>query len=209
MRILVGSNKRLLVDGMRPYIRRVAAAVTLLEAGTLDEALTLAEGVGEIDMAVLSLGMPGMNGLAGMISFAKIQPRAKPVLCLFSGTVDLAQALAAGAQGVITTSVSGEGLTCALRLVAAGVVYLPSELMAFQQQEVAVEQTTAHASGDLSLSPSEREVAPLLASGLSNKVIAVQLGIEEAAVKARLRGLYRKVGACNRAQAAVALRRWG
>jgi DNA-binding NarL/FixJ family response regulator len=55
------------------------------------------------------------------------------------------------------------------------------------------------------LSRSETQVVPLLLDGLGNKVIAQRLGILEPAVKSRLRGIYRKMGVVNRAQAVMAL----
>jgi len=59
----------------------------------------------------------------------------------------------------------------------------------------------------VNFSNSEAQVIPLLMDGLCNKVIAYHLGIEEAAVKARLRCIYRKMGVANRAQAVIRLLR--
>jgi DNA-binding NarL/FixJ family response regulator len=51
----------------------------------------------------------------------------------------------------------------------------------------------------------EREVIPMLLDGFSNRLIARRLAIEESAVKARLRTIYRKLGVFSRAQAVRAL----
>jgi len=51
----------------------------------------------------------------------------------------------------------------------------------------------------------EREVIPLLLDGLSNRLIAGRLTIEESAVKARLRTIYRKLGVTSRARAVMTL----
>lgn len=54
------------------------------------------------------------------------------------------------------------------------------------------------------LSERERDVARLLATGVSNKEIARALGIE-VAVKRHVGNILRKLGAANRTQAAMAL----
>ena len=49
----------------------------------------------------------------------------------------------------------------------------------------------------------EREVLELMSTGLSNKVIALRLGITEATVKAHLTRIYRHLGVADRMQAAL------
>ena len=53
------------------------------------------------------------------------------------------------------------------------------------------------------LTPREREVLALVGSGLSNKVIAIRLGISEATVKAHLTRIYQQIGVSDRTQAAL------
>lgn len=48
------------------------------------------------------------------------------------------------------------------------------------------------------LTPSEREIMPLLARGLSDEEMAVELGITVAGIRSRLRGLREKTGASGR-----------
>lgn len=57
----------------------------------------------------------------------------------------------------------------------------------------------------VSLSPRENEIARLLALGLSNKLLARELGLSEGTVKFHLRNLYAKLGAHDREQALRAL----
>jgi RNA polymerase sigma factor (sigma-70 family) len=51
-----------------------------------------------------------------------------------------------------------------------------------------------------SLTPREREVLPLVVSGLPNKQIAAEIGISEAAVKVHRSQLIRKMGAGSLAE---------
>ena len=59
------------------------------------------------------------------------------------------------------------------------------------------------------LTPREREVLALLAQGRANKQIAPRLGITEHTVKAHVAAIYEKLGAGNRAEAAIAAARLG
>jgi DNA-binding NarL/FixJ family response regulator len=53
------------------------------------------------------------------------------------------------------------------------------------------------------LSPRELEVLEQLVKGLSNKVIARNLSIEETTVKLHLRSLFRKLNVNNRTEAVI------
>lgn len=53
------------------------------------------------------------------------------------------------------------------------------------------------------LTPREREVIELVASGAANKRIAVVLGMTEHTVKFHLAGVFRKLGVTNRTEAAT------
>jgi DNA-binding NarL/FixJ family response regulator len=48
------------------------------------------------------------------------------------------------------------------------------------------------------LSPREREVAYLVANGLSNKEVARQLGVSDGTVKIHVHNIFQKIGARNR-----------
>lgn len=57
---------------------------------------------------------------------------------------------------------------------------------------------------EVRLTPREREVCELLASGMSNKEIATQMGVSIAAVKRHLERLFSKLSVNSRAGLAVA-----
>ena len=63
------------------------------------------------------------------------------------------------------------------------------------------------------LTPREREVAFLVARGLSNKHVAQELRLSDGTVKVHVHNILRKLGAKNRyglmAQSAAAVREWG
>ncbi len=204
MHILLAYRHRLLRDSIRPLLLRLAPHASLVEIATLDEVNALSGVAGLVDLAVLGHDLPGISDHDGIAFFSGRFPNAHIVL-LVEDTDPLLvlQAIARGASGVIFKSISARGLQSALRLILAGEIYLPSEVL-HSVAGLASRQAPAHPAL-AHLSPAEAEVVPLLLGGLGNKMIGQRLGIEEAAVKARLRCIYRKVGAVNRAQAVIAL----
>jgi DNA-binding NarL/FixJ family response regulator len=202
--MLVAYPHRLLRDSIRPLLSKLTDQTVLHEATTFDEAILAAEQHTGIKLVVLGDELPGLDGLAGIRVFRHQFPAIRMVL-LTDGVdpVSVLAAIDAGVSGVIFKSISANALVIALRLVLEGETYIPSATIAqIAALSVKLVPDTALLPG---FSPCESQVVPLLLSGLCNKVIGDRLGIEEAAVKARLRGIYKKMGVVNRAQAVMAL----
>ena len=64
-------------------------------------------------------------------------------------------------------------------------------------------QNTENASGNTLLTPRELDVVRLVSSGLPNKSIARQLGLQEGTVKIHLHNIYKKLSVPNRAALAL------
>jgi DNA-binding NarL/FixJ family response regulator len=122
---------------------------------------------------------------------------------LLSNEVDAVnrlRALAPSVWGVMSEALNADTLRAAARAVAHGFVVLPPELNLLEP---------IRANTDLEpLTMRELEVLRALVDGLSNKRIALELGIAESTVKYHLEGIYAKLGVRSRSQALrVALER--
>jgi DNA-binding NarL/FixJ family response regulator len=108
---------------------------------------------------------------------------------------------------IVSTAATAEQLGRAIAAVAAGFTVLSGELL---QSEASAANTVPQRQpegGIEPLTPREREVLELVAEGLSNRAIAVELGISEHTVKFHVGSLLAKVGATTRAElVAVAVR---
>lgn len=206
MRILLAECHELFRDGVRTHLSKLTPDV--LETLTVDEALSVAAEAEGIDIALL-----GRVETCGATAAKKMKdsfPRLRTIVITHDMTPDSVIAtITAGAAAVLPRSVSGSDLLDAIRVVMSGGFYLSSggtnilSLLAGARSNGSDNGRSGSAHGRLS--PGEAQVAPLLKEGLSNKVIAQRLAIEEAAVKARLRSLFRKLGVVNRAQAVKVL----
>ena len=74
---------------------------------------------------------------------------------------------------------------------------LPSLFSAGEDEE----EAALPLSGDVTLTPRERDVLALLAAGLSNKRAARELGVSESTVKFHVQAVYSKLGVQSRAAA--------
>lgn len=212
MKALLAINHRLLRDSIRPLLLKLTPKPRILEAGTLDTSLAMAAN--DVTLVILRHCLPGTTGAAGIEMFRSHFPAAKLVfLTVCTDPALMLAAVSAGANGIIMETISGQGMLNALRLVMAGETYLPSDAV-IELAKLCLGRTVdpldrGSGSAMSHLSPAEMDVVPLLLDGLSNKVIALRLGLKEAAIKARMRGLYKKIGATNRAQAIWALMHGG
>jgi DNA-binding NarL/FixJ family response regulator len=128
-----------------------------------------------------------------------------PVLALLPDEDQAAEVWAAGAQGLLLREAEVENLVSALQAVAQGLVVIDPALTSAvlpardREEEPLVE----------ALTPREEEVLQLLADGLSNKAIALQLGISDHTVKFHVNAILGKLGAQSRTEAVVRATRLG
>ena len=200
MKIILADDHVMVREGLRPFLERLDdGGVTVYEAGGLPEVRALLEKIGRVELLVLDLRMPGMDGLEGLRQIRHDYPDIPTVI--LSSMVDRDQMLETinlGAAGYIPKHLSGAAMISALKLVLSGERFLPSMLLASEQPD----QPSGGNSGATKLTPREREVLALLREGLPNKVIANRLNLSEVTVKSHLFSIFRKLGVQNRVQAA-------
>jgi DNA-binding NarL/FixJ family response regulator len=111
-----------------------------------------------------------------------------------------AEALRVGVRAILPAEVSPDQLTAAVQAATAGLVIVhPSEVGAVLPAANASSRPLAELAEPLT--PREREVLQMLASGLANKVIAARLSISDHTVKFHVASILGKLGASSRTEA--------
>jgi DNA-binding NarL/FixJ family response regulator len=213
MNILITDDHALLRDGLKLLLEPLAEDINIHEADSLDEALILCATEQEVDLVLLELDAPGVNGIAGVRALRQRRPDV-PIVALGASQRrdDVLAVLEAGANGYIPRTASGKLMLSALRLVVAGEIYIPSMLLTDRSP---AEATSADPFGPdfrgplARLTARQREVLLLLARGSTNAEIAETMGIEVNTAKNHIKAILKTLGARNRTQAVVEAVRLG
>jgi DNA-binding NarL/FixJ family response regulator len=209
LKILIVDDHPLIREAMRSLLGTLDDRLEVIEAGDCNEALAAAARHPDLGLILLDIHMPGMSGLDALGSFRDQHP-AIPVVVM-SGSEnrdDVMRAIDGGAMGFIPKSQPSRVMINALRLVLAGGVYLPVEILGMPATGTAA-AGTARAPADLGLTGRQSEVLALLVQGKSNKIICRELGLAEGTVKIHVTAILKALGVANRTQAVIAVSRLG
>jgi two-component system nitrate/nitrite response regulator NarL len=118
---------------------------------------------------------------------------------------DLLEALRAGARGYLLKNIETDFLLDSIRRAAAGESVISTHMAGKLADAMRNPQNSlAKAESSLGkLTPREREIIVMLASGASNKEVARTLDLAESTVKIHVQGILRKLNLSSRVQAAV------
>ena len=213
MKILVVDDHALIREAIHQVLKQLDANIEVLEAGNCTDAFAAADQHPDLALILLDIRLPGMSGLDALDSFREQHP-AIPVVVL-SGSEnrdDVMRAIDGGAMGFIPKSQPSRVMINALRLVLAGGVYLPVEILGLPAVPAAATPPAAgavRAPAELGLTGRQSEVLALLVQGKPNKIICRELGLAEGTVKIHVTAILRALGVANRTQAVIAVSRLG
>lgn len=201
-RILIADDHPLVRDALRSAVLYSCQAQEIHEAGCLDDVVGTLTVKGELDLVLLDLNMPGMNGLTGLVALRRQFP-AIPI-AVVSAHEDrkvMLEAVRCGAAGFIPKSTPRDAIAGALRRILAGEVYLPESV---EEDAAAEDDETAEIARRLStLTAQQLRVLEMLGTGKLNKEIAYELNITETTVKAHVSAILQKLKVYSRTQAVV------
>jgi DNA-binding NarL/FixJ family response regulator len=200
----------LLVADVRLYRELVAAALAgedriELAGSAPRDVAALAVGMVEPGVVVVdtaSVSVPdGLRALAAALPDAKIVAVGVP-----DDDDSIVGLLEAGASGYLTAEQPLADLVTAIEAAAHGELQCPPRLSAALAKRMAILAAggARPTNGD-ALTPRQREIAALIADGLSNKQIARRLSIEQATVKNHVHSILVKLGVGRRDQVATRL----
>lgn len=118
----------------------------------------------------------------------------------------IADALLAGAAGVVERHATAEEFALALKQVCSGAIYVPARYRDDDEPAARTASTVGERRLER-LTPRQLEVLRLLAEGKSNKQICRALNVAEGTIKNHLYALFRQIGVSNRTEAALWLAR--
>ena len=130
LHVIVADDHALIRELLERQLKELDADVRVYHAGTLQQVLELMGTAERLDLILLDLRMPGMNGFAGLQAVRQKRPDV-PVAIL-SGQIEpqtIREALQAGAAGYLPKTMRAAGMLNALRLILDGERYVPESAL--------------------------------------------------------------------------------
>lgn len=206
IRVLLVDDQRLMREGLRTLLELEPDIVVDGEAVDGEAALS---AYAELlpDVVLMDVRMPTMDGVEATRRIRDHWPEAHIlILTTFDDDAYIFEGIRAGAMGYLLKDVSGQELATAVRTVAAGGVLIgPSVARKVLDQFNRLAQPVRPGNENLldPLSTRELEVLQLMARGLSNPEIAVQLHLAEGTIKNYVSSILQKTGTRDRTQAVL------
>ena len=215
VKILIIDDHPLIREALRHVLAVLDSELNLIEAQNFAAALKAAEADPNLDLILLDLGLPDIDGFDALAELRKRYPGA-PVVVLSASEepATVTRAIDTGAMGFIPKTTSNHLLLNALRLVLAGGVYLPVEVL---RQHAGTPEPALRLSAeagqagkmltpqDIGLTARQADVLALLVQGKSNKLICRDLGLAEGTVKIHVTAILKALNVSNRTQAVIAV----
>jgi DNA-binding NarL/FixJ family response regulator len=131
-------------------------------------------------------------------------PQVAPVLLIESDEREMVvSALRAGAKGIFLFTRTPFSMLCkCIQCVSRGEVWINSQQMNYALEALSEVATlrVINSTGRSLLTPREEQVVALVADGLTNRAVAVELGLSEHTVKKYLLRIFDKVGISSRVE---------
>lgn len=212
LKLLVVEDHALVREGLVRLLAQVEEGTSVLECADFESAIALLDHEADVDLLLLDLALPGIDGFAGLDILRRRYP-AMPVAVVsaYDDTPTITRVLNLGASGFIPKAYSGEALLNAVRDVLAGQIVRPKgQGTARMDDEVPVPpRKISVRPEEIGLTERQAQVLCLMVRGLSNRDIAEQLDLSEGTVKIHVTAVFKALGVSSRTQALVSVARYG
>jgi DNA-binding NarL/FixJ family response regulator len=208
MKILIVDDHALVRRGLHYVVKEGFPDAEVTEAESAAAALEHIQNGLEIDLALVDVRMPDLDGLELLRAIKADRPDL-PVIMLstYDNAPYVKRALADGASGYLLKDATPEDLSQAINvaLSGSGNVLSPRVIQnLFEEHEASGRDHGSNGRrGEYNLTQREHDILALLAEGRANREIAGRLYLSEKTVKAHLAAIFRKLGVTNRTQAAM------
>ncbi len=206
IKVLLVDDQSLIRQGLRALLELEPDLEIVGEAENGEQAIHLVAEF-QPDVILLDIRMPIMDGVAATREIQKRFVKTKIlVLTTFDDDEYVSAALQNGAMGYLLKDTPSEELAVAIRAVHKGYTQLGPGIvkkLLTQFSHAAPTQSPPLPSSLTELTPREKEVLRLIATGANNREIAQELYISEGTVKNHVTNILNRLNLRDRTQAAI------
>lgn len=204
---LVIDDHPLYCDALASTMRSIFNTRRIRTASSLGDAMQQLRTRYSPDLVMLDLNLPDVSGLSGFLKIKKKAPDV-PVIVISAISTDsvIQQVMEAGAAGFIPKDTCREAFEGAMKDIWDGKTYVPAGYKAAAHSPAADPTAEVISRKIADLSQQQNRILNLICKGKPNKLIAYEMQLAEATVKAHITALLRRLGVQNRTQAALMMR---
>jgi DNA-binding NarL/FixJ family response regulator len=209
--VLLADDQDIIRTGLTIILNHQADIEVVGQAADGVEAVALAQQL-QPDVILMDIKMPRLNGIQATRQIMAALPKTQIIILTTYDTDDwVFDGIRAGAIGYLLKDASGDNLAEAVRGALRGESQIDPTvarkvLREFQHVTTATKAVTPPTPDEEpleKLTDREEEILKLLAAGLSNKEIALQLSLSEGTVKNHISAILAKLHANDRTQAVL------
>jgi len=205
--LIVADDHPLFRAALREAVTHVLPQTRIIEAGSVAAVEEAAQIHPDADLILLDLYMPDARGFSALAHLRAQFPAIPVAIVSAAESASIVRrAMDFGASGFIPKSASIERIGTMLRALLSGELAVPPEYNKDNLDAEADEMRGLTRNLD-KLTPQQLRVLLQLADGSSNKLIAQDLGVSEATIKAHVTVILRKLQLERRTQAALLAQR--
>ncbi|MBD2748539.1 response regulator transcription factor [Microvirga sp. BT688] len=205
--IIIADDHPLFRGALRQSVASIMPHARVMEASGMDDLNATLSQERDVDLILLDLTMPGVQGFSGLMSLRAQYPELPVVIV--SATEEptvIRRAMDFGASGFIPKSIDIDSIGGAIQAVLAGDTWTPPDVDLSATEDAETADLVRRLG---TLTPQQVRVLTMLSEGLLNKQIAYELGVSEATVKAHVSAILDKLGVDSRTQAVIAASKIG
>lgn len=195
--VAIADDHQIILDGIRSFLKKekdICCVGELLNGAELIRLLKRKR----VDIAIVDIDMPGMNGIEATKEIIKEFPKVKVlVLSMHNDTAHIKELMEVGISGYILKNKGAEELVCAIRKIADGNKFYGDEVINKLHCILKENSNTTDEEQKVKITPREEEVLKLLVDGYSTPEIAKKLSRAESTIETHRRNLIEKFGVDN------------
>jgi len=203
--LLIVEDHELTRFGLKTTFEDVDYVETIYEASSAEDAIEIFKN-NSIDIVIMDLGLPNMNGIEATAQIRKLNPEVKVIiLTSHNDEKEVLDSLKAGANAYCSKEINLQRLVQVVQSVGDGAAWFDPSIAHIVLQATANTKIGEPAGSykDYDLTAREAQILKLMTQGFSNMEIAQELVISVNTTKAHVANILQKLEVDDRLQAAL------